>query len=146
VQGVLTFPVFQGGAKLSGLGQATKALSSLRTGRRATAQSLEQSIRSALAQASGSFDAVSFARRQVEAAQHNFDLVDASYTLGIASILDLLDGQAQQLAADLSLVDAIYGFLADLFTAERALTFYPFLEPPAEVEALLADLERALGP
>ena len=33
-----------------------------------------------------------FARRQIEAARRNFELVDASYVLGVASILDLLDG------------------------------------------------------
>ena len=86
-----------------------------------------------------------FAKKQEAAAKRNFDLVNASYTLGVASILDLLDAQEQLLDAELSLVDAVYGFLSDLFAAERTLTFYPFLEPPEETQALLADLERAIG-
>jgi outer membrane protein len=141
---VATFPLFQGGAKFSGLAQAKASLASLRLTRRSFAQSLEQSIRSAVAQANGAFESVNFARRQSEAARRNFELVDASYTLGMMSILDLLDAQQQRLSADRSLVDASYGFLRDLFALERVVTFYPFLEPPDEVEALLTTLESDL--
>ena len=145
VQGVLSFPLFQGGAKFAGLEQAREALASSRTERRATALSLEQSIRSAFAQASGSFENVGFANRQVAAARRNFELVDASYTLGVASILDLLDAQAQLLTAELTLANATYGFLEGLVAAEREISFYAFLEAPADVEALLNELTRELG-
>ncbi len=145
VQGVLSFPLFQGGAKFAGLEQAREALASTRTERRATAESVEQSIRAAFAQASGSFENVGFASRQVAAARRNFELVDASYTLGVASILDLLDAQAQLLTAELTLANATYGFLEGLVAAEREISFYAFLEAPADVEALLNELTRELG-
>jgi len=145
VRGLLTFPVLEGGAKIAGLQQAKAALRSLRTGRRATAQSLEQSIRAAFAGASASFESVGFARRQSAAARRNFDLVEKSYTLGVASILDLLDAQSQLLAAELGLTDAQYAFLRDLIAAERTISFFSFLEAPSEVEALLAGLSRELG-
>ena len=145
VRGEIFFPLFQGGAKFAGLDQARQTLASARTERRATAQSLERTIRSAFAEASGSFENVGFARRRVEAARRNFELVDASYTLGVASILDLLDAQSQRLTAELALAGAITGFLGDVVAAERALSFYAFLEPPAEVSAVLEDLERELG-
>jgi outer membrane protein TolC len=145
VQGVVTFPLVEGGAKLASRDQAQQALASLRTGRRATAQTLSQSIRSAFAQSSGSFETLSFASRQVEAARRNFELVDASYILGVDSILDLLDAQQQQLSADLFLANATYDFLEDLVAAEREISFYAHLESPADVEGLLNDLELELG-
>jgi outer membrane protein TolC len=145
VRGNLAFPIFQGGAKFAGHDQARSQLASLRTQRRATAMSLEESIRSALAQASGSFEIVGFSKREVAAARRNFELVEASYTLGVASILDLLDAQSQLLTAELGLADATYGFLGDLIAAERELSYYAFLEPPAEVDALLNQLEQELG-
>jgi len=145
VKGALAFPVFQGGAKFAGRDQALSALASLRTQRRAAAMSLEESIRSAFAQASGSFEIVGFAKQQVAAARRNFELVEASYTLGVASILDLLDAQSQLLTAELGLADATYGFLEDLIAAERELSYYAFLEAPAEVDALLIQLEHALA-
>jgi outer membrane protein TolC len=107
--------------------------------------SLEESIRSAFAQASGSFEIVGFARQQVAAARRNFELVEASYTLGVASILDLLDAQSELLTAELGLADATFGFLEDLIAAERELSYYAFLEAPAEVDALLSQLEHALA-
>jgi len=145
VTGQLTFPLFQGGAKFAGLAQARETLASLRTARTATAQSLEQAIRAAFARASGSFASVSFAQRQTEAARRNFELVDASYELGVAAIIDLLDAQQQLLDAEVGEVDAVYGFLEDLVAAERAISFYAFLEPPGDVDALLAQLESELG-
>ena len=86
-----------------------------------------------------------FAERQVAAAARNFELVEASYTLGVASILDLLDAQSQLLTAELGLADATYSFLEDLIAAERELSYYAFLEEPAEVDALLNQLEQELG-
>jgi len=145
VKGELTFPVFQGGAKFISVDQARDELMSLRTDRSATALSLEQAIRSTFAQASGSYAGVGFADREVAAARRNFELVDASYILGVASILDLLDAQAQLLSANLALTNATYGFLEDLVAAERQIAFYAFLEAPSDVEALLNQLEQELG-
>jgi len=81
----------------------------------------------------------------VAAARRNFELVEAAYTLGVASILDLLDAQSQLLTAELGLANATYGFLEDLIAAERELSFYAFLEAPAEVDALVDQLEQELG-
>jgi outer membrane protein TolC len=145
VQGVLEFPLLEGGAKFAELRQARETLASSRTQRRATALSLEQSIRAAFAQASGSYANVDFAHRQVEAARRNYELVDASYVLGVASILDLLDAQNQLLTAELAAVNALYGFLEDLVSAERQLALFPFLEPPGDVESLLDGVRRELG-
>jgi outer membrane protein len=145
VKGVLSYPLLEGGAKIAGLEQARAMLRSLRTDRRALSQSLEQTIRGAFAQASGSFESVGFAERSSAAAEKNFELVDQSYTLGVASILELLDAQAQLLSAELAVNDATYTFLADLIAAERAISFYAFLEAPPDVEALLDGVARELG-
>lgn len=145
LKGLVQFPLFQGGAKTAGLRQARELLASARTQRRATALELDQRIRRALAQASGSFANIDFTRRSVEAARRNYELVDASYVLGVASTLDLLDAQSQFLDAELGAIEALYDFHEDLVAAERELALYPFLEPPADVEQILDGVERALG-
>jgi outer membrane protein TolC len=144
VRGQLAFPIFQGGAKFAGLDQARATVESLRTERRATAQSLEQTIRAAFAEASGSFESVGFAHREVAAASENFELVDQSYILGIDSILDLLDAQEQILAARLTLNNATYGFLEDLVAAERSISFYAFIHDPGDVKSILDGLAQEL--
>jgi outer membrane protein TolC len=145
LKGVLAFPLFEGGAKFASFEQSRETLASLRTQRSATAQSLDQSIRAALAQASGAFETIDFARQAADAARKNFELVDASYVLGVSTILDLLDAQSQLLDAEIALLNSTYGFLEDLIAAERTLSFNAFLEPPTEVDALLDQLARELG-
>ena len=145
VNGVLSFPLIQGGAKFAGRDQAREALAALRIERRSVAQTVEESIRAALAQSSGSFETVGFAERGVAVARRNYELVDASYTLGVASILDLLDAQSELLQGELADANALYGFLESLIAVERQLSFYPFLEASAEVDALLNQLEQQLG-
>ncbi|MBW2540651.1 MAG: TolC family protein, partial [Deltaproteobacteria bacterium] len=146
VKGVLTHPLFEGGAKFANLRQAGELLASARTTRRAAALTLEQGIRSAFAQASGSYAGIDFAARELAAAQRSYELVDSSYVLGVASILDLLDAQSQLLDAELAAVNALYDFHEDLLTAEREIALYPFLESPAAVAETLDGVERELRP
>jgi len=140
----LTFPLLEGGAKFARLRQTGEALSGLRVQRRATGQSVDQSIRAAFAAASGAYHNVATARRQEAAAQRNFELVDESYVLGVASILSLLDAQSQLLNANLAVADSVYAFLEAVIDAEKQLALYPFLEPEAEMTALLDRIERQL--
>ena len=138
----VTFPLFEGGAKFAQLRQAREDLSSFRFQRRALAQSIDQAIRAAFAQASGSYAQIDFARQQRAAAQRNYELVGESYVLGVASILSLLDAQSQLLTADQAVANALYGFLEDLVDAEQQMSFYAFLE--SESEQLLDRVEMEL--
>jgi outer membrane protein TolC len=140
----LSFPLVEGGAKLARLRQARETLSSLRIQRRSEALSIEERIRAAFTQASGSHAILGFARQQESAAQRNFELVNDSYVAGVASIVDLLDAQNQLLSAQLAVANAFYGFLIDLIDAEEATAFYPFLEPEPEVTRFLDRLEQEL--
>ena len=140
----LVFPLLEGGAKFARLHQTGEALSGLRIQRRAAGQSVDQSIRAAFAAASGAYHNIASARRQEAAAQRNFELVDESYILGVASILSLLDAQAQLLSANLAVANSIYGFLEAVIDAEKEMALYPFLESEADMTALLDRIERQL--
>jgi outer membrane protein len=140
----LTFPLFEGTAKYFVLRQTSEALSGLRIERNAAAQSLDQGIRAAFAEASGAFANIGYAREQQAAAQRNYDLVNDSYVLGVASILGLLDAQSQLLSAQLAVTNALIDFLESVVDAEEQMAFFPFLEPDSEVAELLNRLERSL--
>ncbi len=142
----LAFPLVQGGAKFAVHRQTREALAGLRLDRRSEAQALEEAIRTAFAQASSSYAELGFAREQLSTARRYFDITNESYKAGVATVLDLLDGQSQLLNAQLSVTSALYGFLGDLISAERQLAFFPFLEPEAEVEELLDRIEGQLQP
>ena len=140
----LSFPLFQGGAKFSKLRQSRERLSGLRFARRSALATVDQQIRASFAQASGAYASIGFAARQEAAALKNYQFVNEGYVLGVASILGLLDAQSQLLEAQVGSLNARHAFFEDLIAAERALTFYPFLEPDQEVEALLESIESQL--
>jgi len=144
VRAGLSLPVFEGGGRLSAFRQSRYTLSSLRAEQRATRQSVDESIRAAFAQATGSYVSLGHAREQRASAQRNFDLVNESYVAGVTSILELLDAQSQLVNAQLGVTGAYYGFLVDLMTAEQAISLFAFLEPKADVTALIDQLERDL--
>jgi outer membrane protein TolC len=144
VGATLTFPLLEGGAKFARLRQTGEALTGLRVQRRAAGQSVDQGIRAAFAAASGAYQNIATTRRQEAAAQRNFELVDESYVLGVASILSLLDAQAQLLGANLAVTDSIYAFLGALIDAEKQMALYPFLESELEMTELLDRIERQL--
>jgi len=83
---------------------------------------------------------------QADAARHNYELVNDSYVLGVASILALLDAQSQLLNAELAVANALSDFLEDLIAAEQQMAYFPFLEPEAEVAELLDRIEQQLQP
>ena len=69
----------------------------------------------------------------------------SSYDTPIA-LVSLLDAQRQLLSAELAVANSEVGFLTDVVAAERALNFYPFLEPDEETDALLSRIQGALAP
>jgi outer membrane protein TolC len=144
VRAALDFPLYEGGAKFSGLSQTRLTVSSLRKSRRAEAQAVEQSIRSAFALATSSYLALGYARDAVESSRKNYELVNDSYVAGVSSILDLLDAQTELLSATIGATQARYGFLRDLVSAEQAISMLVFLESPEEEAALLDRLEASM--
>jgi outer membrane protein TolC len=140
----LSFPLLEGGSKFAELRQTRESLSSLRIQRRATAQSLDQRIRAAFADASGAYAAIGFARAQEAAARRSYELANESYVLGVASILSLLDAQSQLLDGNEAVANALYDFLEALIAAEEQMALYPFLEPKPEMMELLHRVEREL--
>jgi hypothetical protein len=59
-------------------------------------------------------------------------LVTDSYERGVLPIISLLDAQSRALTDDLRATNAVYGFLADLVTAQRAIGKYVFYEDNEE--------------
>jgi len=141
LRGTLSFPLLEGGAKVSRLRQSRDTLSSLRIERRSAVQTVGEQIRAAFARASGAYANIDFAGRQEETARRNYEFVYDAYDLGVTSILDLLDAQSQLLSGRLGSVNALYDFYEALVAAELALAYYPFLESAREVESFLDQVE-----
>jgi len=141
-------PLFAGFARTATRSQATIELDRLAIEREAVALAVGQQIRAALLVAGASWAGIEQARSAAEAARRNFELVSDAYASGTASIITLLDAQQAALTSGEAAATAVYDFLADLMTAERATGEFNVLRTADERRALfdrLEDFFRAAG-
>ena len=110
-------------------------------GREATAQRVEKDVRNAVFQVASSRLAIDLARKAAEAARLNLVLVADNYTMGLVSLVDLLDAQTNAFNTDLAAADAVNSYLIDLMRTERAVGQFTFFVPPEERAAWIEELE-----
>jgi outer membrane protein len=137
-----SYDLFNGKAKSAERDQARIELLRLDLDRQATAQRIEEAVRSALQRMQASFAGIELARDSAEAAQRNYALVNTEYTRGTATILDLLDAQNTALAAQEGVAEATFQFFLDLTAMERAAGRYVFLGSPAEIDLFFDRLDE----
>ena len=137
-----TLPLFQGGGRFAEVNRTRFELESLKTQHEAAGQRVEQRVRSVLETANASFIGIGLARRQAEAARQNLDLVSDSYAAGVVGILSLLDAQNQALVADLGAASAVYQYLSDLMTVQRAAGRFDFFRSPQDRQDFLNRLSQ----
>lgn len=124
-------PVFAGGARWAERTRAREEVLELRFQRRATAERIEQQLRSALHYAAASWAGIGLAQEAADAARRNLTLVTDAYEQGALSILDLIDGQNTALIAEESAATAVYDYLLDVMDAHRAAGHLEsFTDPP----------------
>jgi outer membrane protein TolC len=136
------FPLVKGGQKFATIKRARAELSGLRLERQATAERIEERIRSAVHETGASYPSIRLSYQAAEAAGQNLKLVTDSYTRGVVSIIDLLDAQNAALVADQAAENAVYNFLVDLMGVQRAAGQFDFFLTPEEREAWFQRLDE----
>ena len=137
----LSYPIFTGFARSASKSQAELDLEDLKTRRAATADRVQQRVRSAMHRMGASYANIGLARTAGVAAQLNLDLVTDSYSRGSASITDLIDAQNNGLLADLDAANSSYDFLTDVMDVERAVGAYTFFLTREERDDFLDRLD-----
>ena len=127
--------LFTGGARRAERTRAGEELDELRLARRATAERIEQRLRSVLHRAGASYAGIDLAADAADAARRNLALVTDAYEQGVLSILDLIDAQNAALVAEQSAATAVYDYLIDLMDAHRASGRFGLFMEPSELVA-----------
>ncbi|MEM7608775.1 MAG: TolC family protein [Myxococcota bacterium] len=122
--------------------QVDVAIDQLQTQRQALAQSIDQGVRSAMHQAGSSRAAVRLRRDAATAAGENLDLVRDAYRRGTVTIITLIDAQNQALLSNLSANNAVYDFMIDFLSVERASAAFGFRMSEDERNDFVTRLER----
>jgi outer membrane protein TolC len=137
----VSLPILQGGARIADARKAEEDLRRLRLQREATAERIEQRIRSALHRMGAAYAGIGLSEDAAVAAHENLNLVTDAYSRGAVSVLDLLDAQNAALVAERVAANAVFDFLVDLVEAERSVGRFAFFMSPAEVDAFYQRLE-----
>lgn len=131
---VVSFPIWSGGAKSAEIARADADLSKLSHEEEAVRQKIEQRIATAMHLAGASYAGIRLAREAAEAAAKNLELVTKSYGQGLLSILELLDAQNAALVAEQVAANAVYDFLVDWLSVQRAVGRFDILMNDADRE------------
>jgi outer membrane protein TolC len=137
-----TFPLFQGGGKSATKRRTQEELQGLILERSATAERIERRILNSMNLIRASYPSISLSQDAAEASNKNLELVTDSYERGVLPIISLLDAQSRALTDDLRATNAVYGFLADLVTAQRAIGKYIFYQDTEEHKLWFQNFEE----
>ena len=137
----LSLPLLEGGARIAETHRATEETYSLIRAREAAAQRVDQDVREAVFLVASSRLTIDLARKAAEAARLNLELVADNYTLGMVSLVDLLDAQTNAVNTDLAAANAVNDYLIDLMRAERAVGQFTFFVPEEKRGAWIEELE-----
>lgn len=137
----ISYPLFLGGARSAASAEAADARDRILLEREATAERVEQRVRSALHQVQASHASIELARDGARAARETLRLVTDAYSRGTASVVDVLDAQNAAVVAELDAANAVYDFLIDMMEVERAVGRFSVLMSGEERDAFFLRLD-----
>lgn len=137
----LSIPLYQGGSRTAQQQQTLVEVKRIKQQQTDLQNQLELRIRSTLQQAGASYAEIGLARQAAEAAQKNLVVAQNGYREGIVPVAQLIDAQEAALQAEILASNAVYAFLLDFLTVERAIGFYYFLAESAQQEAFIDRLD-----
>ena len=129
----LSLNIFNGFSTTASEDRFSILLSQYTLHRSAAAEKVALRIRIEMEKAKSSYFSIQQAKLEQSAARKTLDIVTDSYSRGAISILSLLDAQNSTLRADQVAATAMYDFLIDYLSLERAI---------GEIDALMSLQER----
>jgi outer membrane protein len=141
----LSLNLFNGLATQANIEKSSIVLEQLRIQRAATLEKVALRIRIQMEKTKTTYFSIQQAKLEQTAARRALAIVTDSYSRGAVSILSLLDAQNSALRADQVAANALYDFLVDYLSLERAIGEFDVLMTPAEREDLLHRLGKHMA-
>lgn len=135
-----SIPLFEGGARISRMKQSKLAVRQSKASLRNVENQIEQDIRSAIEALNASYTSIPLAKEAEVAAEKNYELVASAYAQGKRDIINVLDAQDSLVAAREAALNAVYSFLIDLMTTQRAIGGFDFFLDDSEKLNFSAEL------
>jgi len=141
----LSLNLFNGNATSAAVDLTSLHLEQYRLQRTATAEKVALRIRVEMEKAKSSYFAIQQAKLEQIAARKTLDIITESYSRGAVSILSLLDAQNSALRADQVAANALYDFLVDYLSLERAIGRIDVLLTAEDREEILQRLHKHMA-
>lgn len=139
-----SWPLFEGGGKVSDLRKAEAEIRRLREVRRQAEQFIVQRLYEALLASSSSDSSISLTRQAADLALKNLEVVQQKYALGKVAIVELLDAQTDAFVKEQQATLAKYQFMLDVVKAQRAVGWFPELVGAEERQRWFSELEKTI--
>ncbi len=130
----VALPLFEGGGRFADRKRAIEELARLQIERQAVRERVALAIETAVLKIQASFPSIRLSRDAREASIQNLELVQDSYSLGVVSVIDLIDAQTSALVSSQVAANAVYDFLIDLMEMQRAANDFDFFKTPEDRE------------
>jgi outer membrane protein TolC len=140
----VSLPLYEGGARFADRKRAIEELARLQIERQATRERIALAIETAVLKMQASGPSIDLSREARETSLKNLDLVTDSYSLGVVSVIDLIDAQTSALVSSQVAANAVYDFLIDLMEMQRAANAFDFFRTQEQRDAWLRKLEKYL--
>lgn len=127
-----TIPLFEGGLRKTERNRIAAVIEQLKAQRDRALYFVEQRALSGIYNASASHPGIRLAREALAAAQQRYDSTLSKYSLGAATILDLLDAQSQLVSQKQAEASAVYEYLKDMISIQRSMAWFEFSKTPEE--------------
>jgi outer membrane protein TolC len=140
----ISLPLYEGGGRFADRKRAIEELARLRIERQATRERIALAIETAVLKMQASGPSIDLSREARETSLKNLDLVTDSYSLGVVSVIDLIDAQTSALVSSQVAANAVYDFLIDLMEMQRAANAFDFYRTREQRDAWFERLEKYL--
>ena len=137
----VSLPLYDGGGRYAAEREAAAEVARLESERMAAAERIELGVRSSLQRVGASFAGIHLASEAAEASQKNLDTVTDAYGRGAVSIIELIDAQNAALLGELAAASAVYDFMIDMMSAQRAVGRFDLFASDAQRAAFMQRLE-----
>jgi outer membrane protein TolC/ABC-type uncharacterized transport system substrate-binding protein len=140
----VSLPLFEGGLRFADKKRAIEELARLRIERQATRERIALAIETAVLRIQASYPSIDLSSNARKTSLKNLELVQDSYSLGVVSVINLIDAQTSALVSSQVAANAVYDFLIDLMEVERAVNAFDFFRSAEDREAWFDRLDAAM--
>ncbi len=140
-----TYPLWDRGQRFINVAEQNSEYRRIQFTKFLTSQEIELDTRIALYNMYHSYPAIRLTRDAMISSQKNFEVIQKKYSTGIASVTDLTNAQNFKFQNEGNAMVAIYSFLSDLASFDRAISKFYLLAPEAERKVWLNEVQKYIN-